>query len=300
MNNLFGTAIQTVGIAAPASSCDPVKLRAGINFLKEQGVNVIPGKHLFQKGKFAYLSADDVDRAEDFNTLAANPAVDAILCVRGGYGSPRILGEINYDILKKRNLPVIGFSDITALHLAMLSRDSGICVASQMAVRLPEAAQSKMTLSGMKRVYSKLSGHKTSFRKVGRGLQSLNGACDVAGGVIPLNLTLASSLCGTAFLPSMSGRVVVLEEIGEPVRKIDRMLTQLQYAHFFEDAAAVIFAQFTDCGVDAERKCLFQDFARKMNCPVFAGLAYGHALPSLSFLFDEPCCIRDGVFCLTY
>lgn len=297
-NNIFGKTIKTVGLAAPASPCKPDAVRAGIRILEQSGINVISGKHLHRKGKFSYLSADDLFRAEDFNELAENESVDAILCVRGGYGSPRILDQINYELLKERDLPVIGFSDISALHLAMLSRNAGRCVASQMAAQLPDAVSDPKTLAGMKRVYCRLDGVQNEFHKVGRLLTALNGETTAEGGIIPVNLTLAATLCGTDYLPSMEERIVVLEEIGEPVRKIDRMLNQLLYSRFFRGAAAVVFAQFTDCGGSAERNRLFRDFADRVNCPVFCGLEYGHALPSLSFLFDEPCRIDDGAFFL--
>ena len=288
-NHLFGDTIKTIGIAAPASSCELEKLRAGILFLEKSGVNVISGKNLFRKGTFSYLSADDSFRIDDFNSLAENPAVDAILCARGGYGTLRILNEINYSVLKERNLPVIGFSDITALHLAMFSRKSGVCIASQMAARFPEAAENAATLSGMKRVYRRLAGKSGNFRKVGRNLSALNGETEAAGGIIPVNLTLAAALCGTGFLPQMAGKIIVLEEVGEPVRKIDRMLYQLFYSGVFDHASAVVFAQFTDCGEQKELKKLFRDFSEKTDFPVFSGLEYGHALPSQSFLFDELC-----------
>ena len=297
-NNLFGNTIRTVGLAAPASSCDSANLQAGIRILEQHGVNVVSGENLFRKGSFSYLSADDPFRAEDFNRLAENESVDAILCVRGGYGTPRILDQINYDVLKARNLPVIGFSDITALHLAMLSRSAGRCVASQMAARIPEVIENRKTLAGMQRVYTRLDGVEKPFHKVGRKLSMLNGNAAVKGGVIPINLTLAAALCGTDYLPSMKNRIVVLEEVGEPVRKIDRMLNQLLYSKFFRMASAVVFAQFTDCGGTAERNQLLKDFAARVDCPVFSGLDYGHSLPSLSFLFDEPCRIKDGAFFL--
>ena len=297
-NNVFGNTIKTVGLAAPASSCKTADLQAGIRVLEQHGINVISGENIFRKGSFSYLSADDPFRAEDFNRLAENESIDAILCVRGGYGTPRILDRINYDILKARDLPVIGFSDITALHLAMLSRNAGRCVASQMAARLPEAIKNPKTLAGMQRVYSRLDGAVKPFHKVGRKLCVLNGNKAVEGGVIPLNLTLAAALCGTDYMPSMKNRIVVLEEVGEPVRKIDRMLNQLLYSQFFNMASAVVFAQFTDCGETAERNRLLRDFATRVDCPVFSGLDYGHALPSHSFLFDEPCRIEDGAFFL--
>lgn len=291
--HLFGK-LRSVGIAAPASGCDPEKLRAGIKFLEQQGLKIIPGKNLFSKGVFSYLSADDLQRAEDFNSLAENPEVDAILCVRGGYGTPRILEKINYAVLRQRNLPVIGFSDITALHLAMMSRKAGICVASQMAVRLPEAVKCAETFAGIKRVYAVLSGEKTVIPEIGSPMISLNGSDQISGGVIPLNLTLVSSLCGTDYLPSMQGKIVILEEIGEPVRKIDRMLQQLYYSNFFKGVSGVVFAQFSDCGEEQERNALFREFAQKVSVPVFSGLAYGHDLPSHSFVFNELCRIENG------
>ena len=160
---MFGR-IRRIGIAAPASSCDEEKLQAGIALLKQNGLSVVSGKHLFRKGAFSYLSADDPFRADDLNALIADSSVDAILCSRGGYGTPRILERIDYQILRERNLPIIGFSDITALHLAMLSRNAGICIASQMAARLPEAVNDPETCAGMRRVYRLLSG-KTAPEK---------------------------------------------------------------------------------------------------------------------------------------
>ncbi|MBQ7403738.1 MAG: LD-carboxypeptidase [Lentisphaeria bacterium] len=292
--NMFGK-IRRIGIAAPASSCDEEKLQAGIALLKQNGLSVVSGKHLFRKGAFSYLSADDPFRADDLNALIADYSVDAILCSRGGYGTPRILERIDYQTLRERNLPIIGFSDITALHLAMLSRNAGICVASQMAARLPEAVNDPETCAGMRRVYRLLSG-KEAPEKNGYPLVSYKGNRSASGGIVPLNLTLAASLCGTEFLPSMDGRIVVLEEIGEPVRKIDRMLWQLRASGFFRGASGVILGQFSDCGAAQERELLFADFAGQVECPVFSGLPYGHDLPSLSFLFGEPCRVIDGIF----
>lgn len=294
-NDIFGTRIRSVGIAAPASGCDPEKLNSGIRVLEQNGIRVIPGKNLFRRGIFSYLSADDSLRAEDFNRLAEDPEVDAIFCVRGGYGTPRILEQIRYDILRQRNLPVIGFSDITALHLAMCSCNAGICVASQMAARLPEAVNDTATLAGMKRVYARLSGESVP------GMVSPLSCCNeqktsVSGGIMPLNLTLASALCGTDFMPSMKGKIVVLEEIGEPVRKIDRMLWQLRASGFFKEVSAVIFAQFSDCGEVEERENLLADFAGKADYPVFSGFPYGHDLPSVSCIFNEPCKVENGMF----
>lgn len=298
-NPLFGK-IKKVGIAAPASLCRKEKLESCAEIFRRAGVEPVFGENISRKGKYSYLSADDPFRIEDFNRFAADDSIDAIFCARGGYGTPRILNDLNYELLRERNLPVIGFSDITALHLAMLSRNAGICVASRMAGELDSVFHSPTTLAGMRRVYSMLSCDDWEYRKTGRVLSSFGMPENVSGGIIPLNLTLAAALCGTGFLPSLQEQIIVLEEVGEPVRKIDRMLHQLIYSSFFKGAAAVVFAQFTDCGKTSERKILFRDFAEKTGIPVFYGLRYGHELPSFSFLFGEPCKIENGNLFLGY
>jgi muramoyltetrapeptide carboxypeptidase len=298
--NLFGQ-IRTVGIAAPAGPAGKNTISAGIRCLHAAGLNTITGKHLFSGGNFPYLSADDDARAEDFNSLIADERVDAILCTRGGYGTPRILGKINYDLLRERNIPVIGFSDITALHLAMYSGNAGICIASQMAARLPDALHCRKTADGIRRVYAMLSAQEGTFRKTGTLLKPLSRSPEfISGKVIPLNLTLAAALCGTEYLPSMQGNVIILEEIGEPVRKIDRMLQQLFMSGFFNGAEAVIFAQFTDCENSRLQMNLFRDFAANVSCPVYCGFPYGHDLPSVSFRFGEPCRIAGREFQVLY
>ena len=183
-----------------------------------------------------------------------------------------------------------------ALHLAMLSRNAGICVASRMCGALAELPAERFSLAGVRRVYARLSGLPGRFRKTGRRLCALGAERSVSGKLVPLNLSLAAALCGMEYLPSMENRVVVLEEIGEPVRKIDRMLNQLLYSGFFSGVSAVVFGQFSDCGATRERTLLFRDFAIRSGCPVFTGLQYGHEASSLSFLFDEPCEIEDCVF----
>ena len=291
--SLFGT-LRKIGIVAPASPCDKKKLVAGIEILKQNGIEVLAGENLFRTCRFSYLSADDSCRAADLNKMTADSSIDAILCTRGGYGTPRILELIDYNLLRERNLPIIGFSDITALHLAMSARNAGVGIASQMTARLPEAIHSRSTVAGMKRVYSLLSNPAGTFRKLGRTLRCLNRNKSVSGQILPLNLTLTASLCGTDFLPGTDGKIVILEEIGEPVRKIDKMLHQLYYSGFFRGTAAVIFAQFTDCGNRNEQTLLFNDFAEQIQCPVFTGLNFGHELPSFSFLFGEDCLIEEG------
>ena len=116
----------------------------------------------------------------------------------------------------------------------------------------------------------------------------------VVGSLVPVNLTLLAALCGTPYLPDLAGKILIVEDIGEPVRKLDRHLTQLRLAGIPQKLAGLVFAQFSDCGDEPQRMCLFRDFARSVPGPVLAGLPFGHELPSLSFVYGEHAEIRNG------
>ena len=270
-NNLFGK-FHCLGIAAPASGCVPEKLQSGLTFLERHGIKVIPGKNLFARGTFSYLSADDGKRVEDFNSLAENPEVDAILCVRGGYGTPRILEKINYAVLRQRNLPVIGFSDITAIHWAMARFGCDGILAAPTISLLADAGD-EVTLNTLPAAVEgkECVLHLPAIRKG-----------EISGFPLPGNIAVAASLCGTAYFPDTTGKIIVLEEVGEAAYRLDRMLTQLLLSGTFDRCAGVVFAHFTRCGENSEVMDILHDFTRKVHCPVFFGFPHGHELPFYS------------------
>ena len=104
-------------------------------------------------------------------------------------------------------------------------------------------------------------------------------AGNICGTPLPGNLAVAASLCGTKFMPETSGKIIILEEVGEAPYRIDRMLTQLQLNGVFEHCAGIIFGNFTGCGEVPEVMAVLQDFTEKVTCPVFYGLPHGHELP---------------------
>lgn len=291
MKNPFPDQVQTIGIAAPASKADRAKYEASANLLRSFGLRVIEGKHLFDPADTpAYLSAPDKERADDLNELIRSPEIDLILCLRGGYGSMRILEKIDWATLRERNLPIIGFSDITALHLAMLARNAGTAIAGQMAASFANAMRNEETFCSFHRaVNTALHGKTVLLERLPlTGLQAGTGK----GGIIPANLTLLAALCGTPFLPDLDGKILIVEDIGEPLRKLDRHLTQLFLAGIPQKLAGLVFARFTDCEDDAPRMALFREFAQSVPGPVLAGLAFGHEIPSLSFVYNEQAEIR--------
>lgn len=296
MKNPFPKQVKKIGLAAPASSADRNKFEISKACLHECGIETVQADHLFAEGDFMpYLSASDDDRANDLNSLLRNESIDLIQCLRGGYGSPKILDRIDWDTLRNRNLPLIGFSDITAIHLAMLAKGAGIPVAGQMTANLASSMEDPVTFCSFQRALDVAFHGKWAFAE-SIPLDILKpGEC--RGKIIAANLTLLAALCGSEFLPDFTGTILIVEDIGEKLRKIDRHLTQLRHAGILGKLSGLIFAQFTDCEDPLLRRKLFLEFTEYVNGPVLSGLAFGHEIPSFSFVCGENAAVKDGFFC---
>ena len=206
MKNPFPAEVKKIGIAAPASSADRVRYASSRQWMSERGIVLLEAEHLFSGAPLPYLSASDEMRAEDLNRLIGDPSVDLILCLRGGYGSPRILDRIDWETLRRRRLPLVGFSDITAIHLAMLAKRAGVPVAGQMAANLSLSMRNDPTFRAFRRALdTAFHGKKRCSRSV--PLEVLReGAC--MGRIVTANLTLLAALCGSEWLPDFSGTIL--------------------------------------------------------------------------------------------
>lgn len=139
VKNPFPSSVRKIAVPAPAGIPDRKRLDDSLALLHSFGIETVPGRHIFAESGESYFASSKENRAEDFNAFLHDPSIDLILCARGGYGSMQILPLIDWETLRRRNLPVVGFSDITAIHLAMLRKKAGIPIASQMAARLSAA-----------------------------------------------------------------------------------------------------------------------------------------------------------------
>ena len=285
-DRIFPASIKTVGLTSPASLPDAARIAEAKRYLEEVcGVKVKLAPNALRHGPMKYCCGTPETRLNDFHALLNDPAVDLILCTRGGFGSAHILPRLDFDLLRERNLPVYGYSDISALHLAMLAKHAGIPVCAPMADGLPEA---------MKRPEA-----KTSFRNVLRrtsaprkfSLRPVEGSVHVESVVGPLvlsNLTVMTTLCGTPWMPDLRGAVLALEDVHEEARVLDRHLTHLAQAGIIAQTRAVVFGYFTKCGPKPQIRRLLRDFAARTGKPVFQGLAFGHEHPKCSYRLGEP------------
>ena len=297
-DDLFPDELKCLGIAAPAGPVSPAKFEQACRFLTGLGIRVVTGRAVTRGDSLSYVSAPAEDRADDLNELIRDPEVQAVYCLRGGYGSVHLPDRLDWAELKRRKLPVVGYSDITTLHAAMRTRRAGLPVSACMALQLPEDSRAAAFRRDFKRAWGVALHRNGPFRRIAK-LQPYGPETELTeGSLFCGNLTTLASLCGTPWLPKLKREVIFLEDIAEPVRKLDRTLTQLLLSGFFSDCTAVVFGDFRQCGDRNEREELFRRFAVKIGKPVFTGLRYGHCPRSLSLVVGESAVIRNGTLYL--
>jgi len=275
-----------IGIISPASSTDDfTKVESGVRYLEKIGYKVEVGKNV---GKFhGYLAGNDNERADDFHYMFKKKYIKAVMCVRGGYGTPRLLDKIDYKIIKDNPKIFVGHSDITALQMAILSKTGLITFAGPMlAVDFADEASSFTEESFWAMI--------TSNKKFGKIIQPddekiftlVKGQSKgrIAGG----NLSLISSLIGTNYLPGFKDKILLIEEIGEVPYRVDRMLNQLRLAKVFNEVKGVIIGAFIDCNeTDPAKKTLtlgevIADYFEGLKIPVVYNLKHGHIKDSIT------------------
>jgi muramoyltetrapeptide carboxypeptidase len=222
----------------------------------------------------------DEARAAELIGFLSDPSIDVIVAGRGGVGCLQLLPLL--DTLDE-DLParwIVGRSDLTAIHLAFWGRRGWAGLSGPMAatdwgdVNDPPARVVDETISILR-------GEAPARIALDGELRVLLPG-SVEGILVPANLSLLVSMVGTGYLPSLQDAVLVLEEIGEPLQRIDRMLTQLRMAGALSGIAAIVFGQFTRCasfgGVDDPEALdsLLRHHAERLGVPALAGLAYGH------------------------
>lgn len=244
--------------------------------------------------KYGYLSGTDEMRARDVNAMFADPQVDAIICTRGGYGTMRMLDLLDYDLIRKNPKIFVGFSDITAMHIALLNRCDLVTFHGPMATRwndeLPidfvrnSFCSAVMTAAPMGVLQNAPDYHARA---------TVNpGSCE--GVLVGGNLSLIAGTIGTPYEIDAKGRILFIEEIGERTYCVDRMLTQLRLAGKFDDCAGIVFGDFNDCPVEYENFGLtldqvIRDVAAPCGKPIFTGLQAGHVTPKITLPFGVRC-----------
>ncbi len=273
----------TIGIVAPASPhSSNDKLTNGIRYFEQLGYKVVIGKHI--NDKMGYLAGTDKGRASDINNFFRNKNIKAIFCTRGGYGSHRILDLIDYDIIKRNPKIFVGYSDITALQLAIFKKTGLVTFAGPMVI--PDLSE-KLSIDSEEHFWKCL----TSLNPVGviylfenQTLKVLTHG-KVTGKILGGNLSVIAALAGTSYLPSFINSILTLEDIEERPYRIDRMLQQLKLAGLLNNLSGVILGDFSTCLPEKNKPSLkleeiFKSVLKKI--PIMMDFKFGHIRNSIT------------------
>lgn len=279
---IFPEQIRCVAVTAPAGTAAPEAVSPAIKMLEQ---------HLTVKNYIArptadtpqYLAGLPEQRAELFNRAVNDSEVDLILALRGGFGSVHILQEIDYATLRKRNLPVMGYSDITSLHCAMLAKNAGVPIAGSNLMQQGEVFADDLSFSSHKLALQKNISKTVLAAPAIKAVNELAAAQRVSGKACAANLTVLASLCGTEFMPDFSNRILIIEDVNEPIYKLDRLLHQLYLSGVLKDLQALVFGRFTGGENSPEvLDKLFASFSAKLPCPCYQDFAFGHEFPMIA------------------
>ncbi len=220
----------------------------------------------------AYFAGTDDERARDFNAALRDDTIDAIWFVRGGYGAMRLLRDIDYSALKSNPRPLIGFSDITAIHSAV-HRECGV-----VSFHGP-TARGELSEFSREHLLRAVEGHDDScgVARSGRVIRPGRASGRLAGG----NLALIAALMGTPWSIDFDGAILVIEDIDEAVYRVDRMMQQLLLAGALERCAGIVAGDFRPPAgevADSYRTVddVIGEVAEAAGVPCFAGAPFGH------------------------
>jgi muramoyltetrapeptide carboxypeptidase len=260
-----------VALVAPAGPLrNEGDLTRAIGNVRSFGWEPVVGDHALARED--YFAGRDDQRAADLNGALRDDAIDAVWCLRGGYGAMRILESIDYAAAARRPKPIIGYSDITALHSAFALR-SGIVTYHGPTARAELSSFSRRSLA-CALVHGGDSCGVTEDARVLRGGVAHG---TLAGG----NLALLSALTGTPFSPRLTDAIVVLEDIDEPVYRVDRMMRQLLLAGLLDGVRGIVFGACTNCpeaADDGARRLddVIGEVATVLGVPTITGAPVGH------------------------
>ncbi len=243
---------------------------------------------------YGYLSGTDEVRARDVNSMFLDDEVDAVFCLKGGYGTMRMLDLLDYEAIRKHPKIFVGYSDITAMHIAMLENADLVTFHGPMPVsNWSDGPMEAFTRDSLFNTLMNDEAFGEIVNPEGYEKKTVNsGVCE--GQLVGGNLSLIVGLLGTPYELNTKNRILFIEDVGEKTYAIDRMLTHLRLAGKFDDCAGVVLGDFKNCemeypGYSFTLEEIVRDVVAPCGKPVFSGLQSGHCTPKLTLPFGVNC-----------
>ena len=271
-----------VAVVAPSGPVPEERLQTGLDILRGWDLDPVVAPHVLDRnGEFGYLAGTDADRAADLQAAWCDPSVDAVLCARGGYGVQRMIDLLDWEAMRAAGPKVfVGYSDITALHEAFAVRLGLVTLHGPMAASVDflknTRAQDHLrsTLLAPETVRTIASGGTALVPGRARGV--------TLGGCLCL---LAAELGTPHARPSARGGLLCLEDVGEETYRLDRYLTQLLRAGWFEGVRGVLLGSWEECDPYDKVRALLLDRLGGLGMPVVERFGFGHCEGALTMPF---------------
>ncbi|MBD2362092.1 LD-carboxypeptidase [Anabaena minutissima FACHB-250] len=264
----------TVGLVAPAGIFDPKYIEVGQQYLTQLGLKTKLGKHILDR--YGYLAGKDSDRAQDLNDMFADNSVTAILAIRGGWGCNRILPLLNYPLIRSHAKILMGYSDITALLLAINARSRMMTFHGPVAT----STWTPFMLDYLKRILFHGEAVTLENNNSPEGQVQTISPGKSRGKLVGGNLSVLSAMVGSPYLPSWYKNILFVEDTNEDIYRVDRMLTQLKNAGILHQISGFIFGQCSDCSQGDEPSLtlmqVLQDHILPLEIPAWYGAMIGH------------------------
>lgn len=267
----------TVGVFAPSSPFPEDRYQAGLDVLRQLGFTIIEAPNLREKN--GYLAGSDDLRLSLFHEVLADPAIDLLWAARGGYGLHRILDRVDFDLLKRSTKPIVGFSDLTLLHL--LSQKHGLT-----SVHGPVITQlGSLPANDLETLKQVLSGEWS--RLVYQSPDPPLSGGVVEGTLVGGCLSIVQSIIGTSFFDPPKDSILFLEDVGEATYRIDRMLTHLRLAGVFDRVRGIALGEFVGCSPRNEDEpdvaTVLKERLSSLEIPILTNLPIGHGQRNAAF-----------------
>jgi muramoyltetrapeptide carboxypeptidase len=280
-----------IRIVAPAKSIDKDSIAFAQRFLESQGFDVSLGKHLL--GEHHYFSGTIEERLFDFQEAIDDPSVDFILCARGGYGAVQLIDQLDFSGLKKHPKYIIGYSDVTVFHQHLLATIQHYGIHATAPLNFAENS-----LPAMQSFVNTMEGIPNNYVIAPHHL-NIHGEAEAP--VIGGNLAIVYSLLGTNSDPDYAGKILFLEEIGEPVYSIDRMFYALKKAGKLSELKGVIIGGMTNMKDSAvpfgqSVETIIHNHIAPYQIPLCFGFPAGHIDDNRALIMGQSCELKvtDG------
>lgn len=289
-----------VGVAAPAGFLqDPKRYDTGCQIIKKMGFEIFEPEKKWPG--YGYLADTDTARIKELHQLWAHPEVKAIVTLRGGYGSLRILQDLDLSLIARNPKLFIGFSDITVLHNHFYDKAGLICLHGPGLATLTMCDQ-----PSLERLFHCLCGNW--HRSLNENIEIVRDGQPATGPLLGGNLSSLVTMLGTPWFPDLSGSILLLEDINEPLYKIDRLLTQLWHSDSLCHVHGIILGQFCDDKVEPVDKLRTNEFVwqriaeltQPIKIPIWGNFPVGHCRKNLTLPLGAHCTMDSKDGCLYF